>query len=116
MAGKKVSAPKLTKQASVAEVLFKDFENLPGEIRFYLTRYSGSTEELGNVASGINTVLGEISGSASGDELRRAATLVRSHALHAHRALLDLQSFAGSLDGLAWAVEAKRRAETYFER
>ena len=115
MAKKKVSVPKPLEQASVADVLYKDFENLPGEIRHYLTRYSGSTDELGNVTSGINAVIGEVNGGSSADALRQAASLVRSHVAHAHRTLFDLQCFAGNLEGLAWAVDVRRRAETFFE-
>ena len=115
MAKKKVSALKALEQASVADVLYKDFENLPGEIRHYLTRYSGSTDEVRSVAHGINAVIGEVNGTSSADALRQAASLVRAHVAHAHRALFELQCFAGTLDGLAWAVDVRSRSETFFE-
>ena len=115
MAKKKVSVPKDVEQASVADVLYKDFENLPGEIRHYLIRYSGSTDELGSVASGLNTVIGKVTGGSTADALRHAASLVRAHVAHAHRMLFDLQSFAGNLEGLAWAVDVRRQAETHFD-
>ncbi|HTA93411.1 MAG TPA: hypothetical protein VK745_27725 [Polyangiaceae bacterium] len=115
MATKKVSDPKKPEQRSIADVLYQDFENLPGEFRVLLNKHSATPSTIGSVAVGLNDVLGEIRGNLSGDEFRRAATLVRAYVAHATQALFELQCFAGALDGLAWAVDAKWRAEAFVE-
>lgn len=116
MATKKVSDPKKSGQRSVADALYQDFENLPGEFRVLLNKHSATPSVIGNVAAGLNDVLGEVRANLSGDEFRQAATLVRSHIAHATQALFELQGFAGTLDGLAWAVDAKQRADIAFQR
>jgi hypothetical protein len=79
-----------------------------------LNKHSATPSVIGNVAAGLDDVLGEVRASLTGDEYRQAATLVRSHIAHAAQALFELQGFAGTLDGLAWAVDAKHRADTAF--
>jgi len=115
MAKKKLSDPRKREQRSVADQLYQDFENLPGEFRVLLNKHSATPSMIGNVAAGLNDVFGEIRANLSGDEFRRAATLVRSHIAHATQALFELQGFAGTLDGLAWAVDAKLRADTFLD-
>ena len=115
MPKKKLSDPRQHQQPSAAGVLYQDFENLPGEFRVLLNKHSATPSTISDVAAGLGDVFGEIRGTLSGEEFRRAATLVRSHVAHATRALLELESFAGTLDGLAWAVDAKQRAETFFD-
>jgi hypothetical protein len=115
MATKKVSDPKKPEQRSIADVLYQDFENLPGEFRVLLNKHSATPSTIGSVAAGLSNTIGEIRGTLTGDEFRQAATLVRSLIAHATQALFELQGFAGTLDGLAWAVDAKRRAETFFD-
>jgi|SRR6478736_3361129 len=116
MAKKKLSDSRNREQQSVADALYQDLENLPGEFRVLLNRHSATPSMIGNVAAGLNDVFGEIRANLSGDEFRRAATLVRSHVAHVTQALFELQGFAGTLDGLAWAVDAKERAVAFFER
>jgi len=116
MAKKKLSEPHKREQQSVADALYQDFENLPGELRTLLNKHSATPAMIGHVAAGLHDVFGEIRANLSGDEFRRAATLVRSHIAHATVALFELQGFAGMLDGLAWAVDAKRRAIAFFQR
>ena len=115
MAKKKPSDHRKPEQRSIAGVLYQDFENLPGEFRVLLNKHSATPSAIGDVAAGLGDVFGEIRGTLTGEEFRRAATLVRSHIAHATQALFELQGFAGTLDGLAWAVDAKRRAETFFD-
>ncbi|HEX3855410.1 MAG TPA: hypothetical protein VHW01_30820 [Polyangiaceae bacterium] len=115
MAKKKLSDTRKREQRSVAGVLYQDFENLPGEFRVLFNKHWGAPSTIADIAAGLGDVLGEINGPLTGDEFRRAATLVRSHIGHAMQALFELQGFAGTLDGLAWAVDAKRRAETFFD-
>ena len=115
MAKKKRSDPRKHEQPSVAGVLYQDFENLPGEFRVLLNKHSATPSTIGDVAAGLGDVFGEIRGTLTGDEFRRAATLVRAHIAHVTHALFELQDFAGMLDGLSWAVDAKRRAETFFD-
>jgi len=115
MAKKRLSDPRKPELRSVAGVLYQDFENLPGEFRVVLNKHSATPSTIGDVAAGLGDVFGEIRGTLTGEEFRRAATLVRAHVAHVTHALLELQGFAGTLDGLAWAVDAKQRAETAFD-
>ena len=59
------------KERDVMRELFKQFENLPAEVRNLLIAHSSSHDVLLHVASGIQDTLDELRGNASADELRQ---------------------------------------------
>jgi hypothetical protein len=103
------------KQRGIADELFREFENLPAEVRRSLAAHVSTPDILEHVAGGIQRTLDDMQGDATAAALRHAATLVRAHAGHATRVLLDLQAFAGRLEGLAWARDALEAANQFAE-
>jgi len=112
----KGTAPKRNlreKEADIAAELFKQFENLPGEVRDLLIAQSSSPDVLVHVAGGIRHTLDELRGNANATELRQAATRLRAHTSHGSRILQDLEAVAGRLEGFAWARDAFEQAEHF---
>ncbi len=112
----KGNVPKTTetqKDNDVAGELFKQFENLPAEVRHLLIAESSCADVLTHVASGVQHLLDELQGRATAGDLRQAATQVRAHTAHGARILFQLESFAGRLEGLAWARDALEQAERF---
>ncbi|HWA24366.1 MAG TPA: hypothetical protein VG734_01735 [Lacunisphaera sp.] len=103
------------KQRAIADELFKEFENLPAEVRRVVAVHNSTPDILEHVSGGIQRTLDDVQGDATAAALRHAATLVRAHAGHANRVLLDLQAFAGRLEGLAWARDALETAHQFAE-
>jgi hypothetical protein len=101
------------KARDVARELFKQFENLPAEVRHVLTAQASSPDVLMHVAGGIQHTLDEIRGDANAAELRHAATGLRAHTSHGSRTLCELEALAGRLEGLAWARDAFEQAEHF---
>ena len=112
----KGNVPKSTdtqKENATGRELFKQFENLPAEVRHLLIAQASSAGVLTHVAGGIQHTLDEIRGSASALELRQAATQVRAQTAHGAQVLFRLEAFAGQLEGLAWARDALEQAERF---
>ena len=103
------------KQRGIADELLKEFESLPAEVRRALAVHASAPDILEHVAGGIQRTLDDMQGDATAGALRHTATLVRAHAAHATRVLLDLQAFAGRLEGLAWARDALEAAFHFSE-
>jgi hypothetical protein len=101
------------KDNGTARELLKQFENLPAEVRHLLIAQSSSAGVLTHVAGGIQHAPDEIKGSASAVELRQAATQVRAQTAHGAQVLFRLETFAGQLEGLAWARDALEQAERF---
>jgi len=114
MAKGNVPKPKDTqKENQVARQLFRQFENLPAEVRDLLIAHASSAHVLTHVAGGIQHALDELRGTASALELRQAATQVRAQTAHAAQVLFRFEAFAGQLEGLAWARDALEQAEHF---
>ncbi|MDF3069753.1 MAG: hypothetical protein K0R38_5354 [Polyangiaceae bacterium] len=116
MAKGNVSSSNATeKEARVARELLHQFENLSVEVRSLLIERASSSDVLTHLADGIQHSLDALQGRASAADLRRAATSVRAQTSHGVRMLLELEAFAGRLDGLAWARDAFEQAEGFAE-
>jgi len=114
MAKENVSKSKdAQKENKVARELFKELENLPGEVRHLLIAQASSADVLTHVAGGIQRALDDVQGGASANELRQAATRVRAQTAHGAQVLFQLETFAGRLEGLAWARDALEQAEHF---